>query len=207
MIVENLAGRSEEQVNYKMREGRRLVGFALKQHPNPAVFYNTLEQPPLKQLTITAERKIAAEYTEATGEVSGAIDVLLWGMNDVTRLVIGAFTRHNGISKEEALTIATSPESLKSHALGARIPQEKADEVLFNRPGEAYDLSADHSHIAIIDETIKPSHTRGCPVVSIENGIPIGDPLFRRFADWSAQLGVEALYHHRQTPDDSDLLF
>jgi len=189
----------EPMVEYKMREGRRIVGFTLKQYPDVEAAYETFERPRPSLLIAQAATRICLDYAHATGEISGAQDVLTYGMLDVTRLIIPALARHPSIPKQQAMEIAASHSTVMAHALGARIPVEQTDATLFDHPGKTFDVSADGSHIEITDPSITPNQERGCAAVHIGDGeIQKVDPLFERFSIWAGHLAFIAHYEHRQ---------
>ena len=187
----------EPATEYKMREGRRLIGFALGHHPDPEELYTTLERPRPSLLIGAASTRISLEYANTTGEISGASDVFMWGMHDVARLTIPSLARHPSIPKEQALLIAASHKTVMAHAIGASIPVEESEELLFSRPQEAFALSGDHTHIEIIDPDIAPNTERGCAAVQIIDGELQVDPIFERFAVWAGHLAVISHFDHR----------
>ncbi len=194
-----IPGDSEEaMVGYKMREGRRIVGFALNTYPDPEQAYVTFEKPRPSLLVQAAANRICLDYAERTGRISGAQDILTYGLLDVTRLVVPALTLHPSIPVEQVLAIASNHETITSHAKGARIPAERVDETLFDHPGKTFDVSADQTHIEIIDKSITPNEEEGCPMVHVTNGeITRIEPLFQRFSLWAGHLAVISYNDHR----------
>ena len=194
-----MPGDSEEaMVGYKIREGRRIVGFALNNYPDPEQAYVKFEKPRPSLLAQTAANRISLEYAMSTGEISGAQDVLTYGFIDVARLIIPALARHPSIPKERALEIATSHGTLMAQAIGARMSAEDNASIIFDRPGKAFEISADRTHIEIIDDSIRPNPHQGCPVVHMKNGeIEKIEPVFERFSAWAGHLAVIAHFEHR----------
>jgi len=193
-----LGEREVDTAGYKMREGRRFIGFTLGEFPDPEEAYATFETPKPSRLALTAKRHVAQAYREAAGEASGAEDVFLYGMSDVARLVIPALARHASIPKEQALEIASSHGTVMAHALGARLASDASDALIFNRPSTAFAVNPHQTSIEIIDPTIEPNPVKGCEAVRIIDGELVADPIFEKFSIWAGQLAVHAHFNHNR---------
>lgn len=180
----------------RMQEARKLFGYALQTSAEET--YNLLDHPAPGYLPRTATTYITGGFSKKYGVESKADDLLLYGISDTMRLITPLLAMHSHLPKEVALAIAAHPDTIESHAVAANQAQSTSSEVLYNHPGQTFDLSPEQNAIWITGYEIDLKVSRGCPAVEyIETmGELRIEPIFRRFTVWAGELAVHSYFGH-----------
>lgn len=192
------------QRDHRLKEARKLFGFALQQ--DAITTYDNAEKPTLGSLAYTIKDYVAARYSHAFNSESDALDLLLWGIAEASRLIQPTLDLHPAIDKQGALSMATHTDTVQSHGIAASFPQNQSD-IIYQYPGTTFGLSPSGHAIWIIDPSIAPPQNQGCPVVHYNGESLHVEPIFRHFTQWAGELAVEAYFSHprRRTGGDQTL--
>lgn len=159
-------------------------------------FYTAIGEPLFPQLPSAAKEYIVENIlpTLQIEKKKKAIQLITFGIGDVSILVELLARAHPEFTKEQAMQAMQHPETIASHARIASTTHAIAGEIY--RKKNAFITPNEDSRVEVVAD-IAQVEGRGCPAVLMEGSEISATPVFQTFTKWAGSLAVHAAYRSK----------